>query len=243
MKVVLVTGAAGGIGSALCEVFTQADYYVVATDYHQPTLGHVNLAIDLLRLVNDLAYQQISLQAIADVLPNGQLDVLINNAALQIVAPVENLTLDNFRNSMDVNVSAAFLLIQSFLAHLVITQGSVINIATIHARLTKPEFVAYATSKTALLGLTQALAVDVGSKVRVNAISPAAIATPMLQAGFVGNPTGYACLEEHHPSARIGTPDEVAKLALFLASDDSKFINGANISIDGAIGVRLHDPV
>jgi len=242
MKVVLVTGAAGGIGSVLCDVFAQADYYVVATDYHQPTRGHVNLAIDLLRLVNDLAYQQVSLQAIADVLPNGQLDVLINNAALQIVAPIENLTLDNFRNSMDVNVSAAFLLIQTFLAHLVIMQGSIINIATIHTRLTKPEFVAYATSKTALLGLTQALAVDIGSKVRVNAISPAAIATPMLQAGFTGNPTGYSCLEEHHPSGRIGTPTEVAKLALFLASDDSKFINGANISIDGAIGVRLHDP-
>ncbi|HNC04229.1 MAG TPA: SDR family oxidoreductase, partial [Agitococcus sp.] len=157
--------------------------------------------------------------------------------------PVEQLTLESFQISQNVNVTAPFLLIKALLPELEKVKGSIINIASIHAQLTKPEFVAYATSKSALVGLTQALAVEVGARVRVNAISPAAIATPMLQAGFEGNAAAYTALKSHHPCGDIGVPEEVANLAVFLASNQARFINGANISINGAIGARLHDPV
>jgi NAD(P)-dependent dehydrogenase (short-subunit alcohol dehydrogenase family) len=108
--------------------------------------------------------------------------------------------------------------------------------------LTKPNFSAYATSKSALEGLTRALAVELGSSVRVNAIAPAAIETPMLQAGFEGNPDGLTQLANHHPSGRLGQAGEVAQLAHFIAQFPSRFLNGAVLGLDGGIAARLHDP-
>jgi NAD(P)-dependent dehydrogenase (short-subunit alcohol dehydrogenase family) len=118
----------------------------------------------------------------------------------------------------------------------------VINIASIHALLTKPRFSAYATSKSALIGLTRALAVELGGRVRVNAISPAAIATPMLESGFSEDPEGLNRLAAYHPSACIGVPDDVARAALCLAEVKGAFLNGAIVGVDGGIGARLHDP-
>jgi NAD(P)-dependent dehydrogenase (short-subunit alcohol dehydrogenase family) len=118
----------------------------------------------------------------------------------------------------------------------------VINIGSIHARRTKPEFVAYATSKGALETLTRALAVELGSRARVNAISPAAIDTPMLRAGFEGQTQNYEALAQCHPAGRIGTPVELAELALFLASDSALFQNGSIVDFSGGNSGRLHDP-
>ena len=86
------------------------------------------------------------------------------------------------------------------------------------------------------------MAIDFGQFVRVNIIQPAAISTEMLVDGFKNNPEGLKQLEDFHPSGFIGAPEDVAKLAVFLSKDESRFINGASIDIDGAIGVRLHDP-
>ncbi|MFZ3140026.1 SDR family NAD(P)-dependent oxidoreductase [Polaromonas sp.] len=237
----MITGASGGIGEALCRQFLQANYRVIATDRFLPINGTVNIAIDLEELVKDATYRTEKLQALRESC-DGHLDALVNNAALQITVPFELLALEDFMSSQKINVAAPFLLAQAMLSELRAAHGSIINIASIHAQKTKPNFVAYATSKAALLGLTQAMAVELGASIRVNAISPAAIMTPMLQAGFEGNTDGFAALKTHHPAGRIGTTDEVARLALFLASDQALFINGANLCIDGAIGVRLHDP-
>jgi NAD(P)-dependent dehydrogenase (short-subunit alcohol dehydrogenase family) len=119
----------------------------------------------------------------------------------------------------------------------------VINIASIHAGLTKPGFSAYSTSKSGLVGLTRSLAVELGAKVRVNAISPAAIDTPMLRDGFSENLAGLAELERIHPGGIIGTPTEVAELAFFMARNESKFLNGSIVGLDGGISGRLHDPI
>jgi NAD(P)-dependent dehydrogenase (short-subunit alcohol dehydrogenase family) len=117
-----------------------------------------------------------------------------------------------------------------------------VNISSIHARLTKPDFVAYATSKAALSGLTRAMAVDLGDRIRVNAIEPAAISTPMLKAGFESHPEQYAALARCHPQGRMGTPTEVAALALSLVSGELRFMHGACVGLDGGISARLHDP-
>jgi NAD(P)-dependent dehydrogenase (short-subunit alcohol dehydrogenase family) len=124
-----------------------------------------------------------------------------------------------------------------------VAAGAVVNIASIHATLTKPEFVAYATSKAALVGMTRDMAVELGKRVRVNAICPGAIDTDMLRAGFEGKEHEFRLLEKAHPTGSIGTPDDVAKLAVFLASPNNAFFTGGVYSIDGAIGARLHDPV
>jgi NAD(P)-dependent dehydrogenase (short-subunit alcohol dehydrogenase family) len=123
-----------------------------------------------------------------------------------------------------------------------LAKGCVINISSIHARLTKPNFVAYATSKAALSGMTRAMAVDLGGRVRVNAIEPAAISTDMLKAGFKDHPEQYAALEQCHPLGRIGTPEEVAALALSIVDGELRFLHGACVGMDGGISARLHDP-
>lgn len=116
-----------------------------------------------------------------------------------------------------------------------------INISSIYARLTKANFVAYASSKAALSGMTRAMAVDLGGRVRVNAIEPAAIVTDMLKAGFAGAPERFAQLQDCHPQGRIGSPEEVAALAAAIASGELRFLHGACIAMEGGSG-RLHDP-
>lgn len=241
MKSALITGAAGGIGQALCHEFHAAGYLVIALD-EVAVPGFDSILLDLARFVDDPEYRRERFVALHALLPSGALDVLVNNAATQIVAPLEVLLPEEISRTMNVNVLAPFFLIKGLLESLRKTSGCVVNIASIHASQTKPGFSAYATSKAALLGMTRALAVELGGVVRVNCISPAAINTPMLRAGFAGNQDGYARLESYHPVGRIGDPREVAGMALFLASDAAKFINGADIPMDGGIAARLHDP-
>ncbi|NJL86666.1 MAG: SDR family oxidoreductase [Leptolyngbyaceae cyanobacterium SM1_1_3] len=194
-------------------------------------------------LCRDQDYQSKVLAQVRSHLNSNPLKVLINNAAIQVVKPVEQITPTYWHATLDVNLVAPFLLTQAFLGDLTITQGSIVNIASIHATLTKPEFVCYATSKAALVGLTRSLAVELGDRVRINAITPAAVATPMLLAGFEGKNKAFEELGQMHPIGRIATPQEVAQAALFLASDQASFITGAVLSLDGGIGSRLHDPV
>jgi NAD(P)-dependent dehydrogenase (short-subunit alcohol dehydrogenase family) len=133
-------------------------------------------------------------------------------------------------------------LAQALLSDLEAAVGSVVNIASIHAVATKPGFVCYATSKAALVGLTRAMAVDLGPRIRVNALLPAAVDTPMLRESFSGSETALGELGRMHPAGRIARPEEVARAAVFLASDQASFMTGAAVHVDGGIAGRLHDP-
>lgn len=244
-KACLVTGAAGGIGRALVRVFHDAGYYVIATDQvEQPADQACDryLRIDLGQFVEEEACAQLSIASIREALGGRELHALINNAAVQILGGVDEIDRQAWRQTMDVNLTAPFLLIKALLPSLETCHGAVVNIGSIHARLTKKNFVAYATSKAALAGMTRALAVDLGARVRVNAIEPAAIETEMLRAGFAGKPELYQELEMCHPLQRIGRPEEVARLALAIAGGGMDFLNGACIGLDGGIGARLRDP-
>ena len=116
-----------------------------------------------------------------------------------------------------------------------------VNVASIHANLTKPGFVAYATSKAALVGLTRSMAVDLGRRVRVNAVLPAATATPMLTAGL-GGAAELEALGAMHPLGRIARPEEIAAAVVYLASEAASFVTGTVLAVDGGVGARLHDP-
>lgn len=242
---VLITGANGGMGAALCALFQQRGWYVIATDLQpEPASAcQAYVAADLSRISMEPSYWADRLQRVQACLPDsGRLDLLINNAARQIVAPIERLTAADWQETMQVNVTAAFLLVQGLLKELECAGGMVINIASVHAQLTKSQFTAYATSKAAVVGLTRALAVELGGRVRVNAVCPAAVATPMLVAGFEGNTEGLEKLAACHPSRCIGTPEDVAGLVFSLTEHSSHYINGAIINVDGGIGSRLFDP-
>jgi NAD(P)-dependent dehydrogenase (short-subunit alcohol dehydrogenase family) len=241
----VVTGAAGGIGQVLAAEFERAGYRVIATDVLPRPDGLVCrrfMQVDVERTVADEAYAAEVLGEIATEVGERGLGVLINNAAVQILGGIDSLTRADWRRTLDVNLVAPFVWAQALLPALERARGCIINISSIHARLTKRHFVAYATSKAALSGMTRALAVDLGGRVRVNAIEPAAISTPMLEAGFIDHPDRFEQLRHAHPVGRIGTPVEVASLALALGDGHMGFVNGACVSLDGAIGARLHDP-
>ncbi len=242
----LITGVSGGIGSALVQAFHAAGYRIIATDLvppvNVPNIDHF-FQINLERLIENETEANAFYQEIRSVLKDAGLKVLVNNAALQIIKPLHELTVRDLMRTLNTNTAAPFFLIQHFISDLEKLGGSVVNISSIHAKLTKPNFVAYATSKAALSGLTRAMAVEMGARIRINAIAPAAIATSMLKAGFEGRPESFQQLSDMHPTGRIGEPSEVASLAVFLASANAQFINGAVLDLDGGIGSRLHDPV
>lgn len=243
-KTALITGALGGIGVALVRAFAGAGYRVIATDRRPDGKDNAEyVQFDIARLVSDDAYRAATTAKLRSLLGAAGLHVLVNNAAVQHLGSLAELTAADLRDTFDTNVLGPFLLIQALLPDLEKAQGSVVNVSSVHASLTKPGFAAYATSKAALLGLTRSLAVDLGSRVRVNCILPAATDTPMLRAGFEGNAAGYATLASMHPSGRIASPDEVARVALFLASADASAVTGAALGVDGGIAGRLHDPV
>ena len=244
MKTALITGALGGIGQALCSEFQQAGYFVIGTDKREGKCAcDAFLHVDVRDLYTNT---DIRAKVMADVRtivgPHG-LKVLVNNAATQVLNKTDDVKIEDWDATLETNLVAPFLLVQGLLSELEKAKGSVVNIASIHAVATKPGFVCYATSKAALVGMTRALAVDLGPRVRINAINPAATATPMLLAGFEGKPKQFEELSKMHPLERIAQPAEVAKTALFLASDDAAYITGSVLHIDGGIGSRLHDPV
>jgi len=171
------------------------------------------------------------------------ISAVVNNAAIQILGSTEDLRLEDFSKTMDVNVFAPLALIQLFLADLKSNKGTVVNIGSIHSSLTKPGFVSYATSKSAIEGLGSALAVDLGKTgITINTIKPAAIQTEMLEESFVNSPNDLEQLAGFHPSGIIGQVGDVAELVTYLISTSSQFLNGSSIDLSGAIHHRLHDP-
>lgn len=246
-RLAIVTGAVGGIGQAVVEVFTAAGYKILALDkVPQPEVFacHHYMQVDLAELVTCAEYADQVFDEMHRILSSNQLalSALINNAAIQSLASTVDITIEDWRTTLDVNLLAPFLLTQRLLGQLERANGCAINIGSVHARLTKPKFVTYATSKSALAGLTRAMAVDVGSKIRINAIEPAAVQTDMLLEGFDGKLKELGVLANCHPRGKLGTAQEVAKLALAIASGDIDFLHGCCVGLDGGISGRLHDP-
>jgi NAD(P)-dependent dehydrogenase (short-subunit alcohol dehydrogenase family) len=243
--VVIITGASGGIGQALVETFSNAGYAVIATDITAPPSGSAHthfVEADLQQTVADQAYADAVFAEIHRCIEGRPLKALINNAAVQVLGKVEDLSREDWRRTLDINLLAPFLWTQGFLKALEAAKGCVINISSIHARLTKRGFAAYATSKAALSGLTRSLAIELGNRVRVNGIEPAAIRTAMLEAGFDGDAQGLSRLEQFHPSKCLGTVAGVGQLALWLVKTDTPFLNGTIVPFNGGIGSCLHDP-
>jgi NAD(P)-dependent dehydrogenase (short-subunit alcohol dehydrogenase family) len=240
--VALVTGAQGGIGRAICDAFSSSGCRVIGVDHRENTNfdGHwVNF--DLIKLHTDRHLSIIFFDKIKKI-SNGHLNALVNNAAIQIVKPLIEITYEDWNLTLNTNLLAPFWLTQKLYPLLRRSKGCVINVASIHASLTKSHFCLYSTSKGALVSLTRSLAIDCSPDVRVNSILPAATDTNMLRDGFKNKLRKYNELKRYHPLERIAKPEEVAHAAVFLASNSASFITGTSLSIDGGIGVCLHDP-
>lgn len=241
---VIITGALGGIGKTLCEVLKEKGFHVIGIDRKKNVskTDYPVIRYDISTISLPDNQEELKTLIYAE-LGNNAIKSIINNAAIQIVRNTAEITWDDWARTFGTNVFAPFFIIRMFLEELKKCRGSVINMASIHARLTKKDFTAYSTSKGALVSLTRAMALDLAPDVRVNAIMPAATDTPMLREGFKENPEGFTLLEEYHPLKRIADPKEIATTASFLISDDSSFITGSTIWVDGGIGGVLNDPV
>ncbi len=242
---VLITGCNGGIGTRLVDAFIKNGDRVVGVDRMTaakptPEMSFVQMDIgDFARTPKSISEFEKKVRAACGDAP---LRAVINNAAVQHLGRLDALAADAILETLDVNVVAPMLIAKAFLPDLEKDGGVILNIGSVHAEATKPGFAAYATSKAALHGMTRALAIDLGPAVRVNALAPAATRTDMLEAGFAGDAKAMQALTDVHPLQRIADPEEIARIAVFLAGKDASFMTGATIYADGGVLSRLHDP-
>ena len=248
-KIVLVTGAAGGIGKGLVEELAKADWAVLGSDHPQAVPDQCTrdqclawIPADLSVLSQEPKRMEAFVGNVSSASGGRDLSAIIHNAALQRLGNFEQLSITDWNETISVNLMAPVVINKALIDQLQRQKGSIIHIGSIHSQLTKPGFTAYATSKAALAGLTRAMAVELGGTIRVNAIEPAAISTPMLEAGFAGNPELRAQLDSYHPTNSIGSPIDIAKTVLFLLNPSCSFLNGCVLSLGGGIHSRLHDP-
>ena len=239
-KAVILTGAAGGIGTTIYDVLKE-NYEVLGFDLI------TNERIEFLDL-NEFAKSEKAQNHFYETITNkclrNNLTIygIINNAAIQKLGSLEQLNLNDWEQTISVNLTAPMFLSKIFKKELSLSFGVIINISSVHALSSKYNFSFYATSKAALSGLTRSLALEMAPHVRVNAILPAAIETDMLKKGFFNREEQLNLLKDYHPLKRIGQPSDIAALVKYLLSDHSKFITGSNIPVDGGILSRLHDP-
>lgn len=168
---------------------------------------------------------------------------LVNNAAIQINKTIEETTFEEWNRQMAVNLGGVFLCSKYFLPHLRKTKGSIINMASVNGFFVEAGCAGYCATKAGIIGLTKAMAIDHGKDgVRINCISPGYIDAGLAEGFFQSQPDPALARKEAgklHALWRIGRPEEVAKAALFLASDDSSFVTGTNLIVDGGFGSGL----
>jgi NAD(P)-dependent dehydrogenase (short-subunit alcohol dehydrogenase family) len=235
-KVAIVTGGASGIGQAAARLFAQAGAKVVIGDVHDATAVAAEIG-GLYHPTDVRRSDQVKALVERAVREYGRLDVAFNNAGIEIHAPLAVTDDDAHRNLIDVNVNGVFYglkhAIQAMVANPGPTRGSIINTASVAGLIGAVMLSSYDAAKHAVVGLTKTAALEYGTLgIRVNAVCPGVIRTPMLD-GFNATEEILAAMARTHALGRIGEPIEVARLALFLASDDASFITGQAIAVDG----------
>ena len=239
-EIVIITGHTGGIGAEIAKQVAQKGYEVLGIDQISGTGDYLEIIADLSD-ITDEANTSFE-RDLKVLLTHRKVKAVINCAAIQVVKPVNEIKMSEMQRSLTVNTLAPLRLVQLTLNELEATDGIVINIGSIHSRLTKKNFLAYSVSKAALTGLTRAMSVELGKRIRVVEIQPAAISTPMLEAGFSNNAEQRKLLDDFHPTGKIGQPGEVAELCLLLVENKIPFLNGSILQLDGGISHVLSDP-
>jgi len=240
-KRALVTGGASGIGAATCRAFAEAGSEVLVADIDEA--GALRLAGELpharaLRL--DVSREDSARAVFASL---ERLDILVNNAGIGLVGGIEETAPGDFDRLIEVNVRGVFLVTQAAMPLLVASHGCIINIGSVAGlRGVKKRF-AYCATKGAILAMTLQLAVDYPTQIRVNCIAPATVHTPFVEAYLEKNykhekDAVRDQLHARQPIGRMGRPEEIASLAVYLASDEAAFVTGSIMAIDGGWTAR-----
>lgn len=252
-RVVVVTGGTRGIGWQCVRQFAERGARVLACGVDEVELDNVRQqalpAIEP-RCLDVRSEESVDALFQSESLAAG-IDVLVNCAGIQRFGDAVATTLEDWNEVMQVNVTGAFLASRDAIPLMRKRGGgSIVNVASIHARVTAGGRVAYVTSKTALLGLTRAMSLDHASEgIRVNAVLPGTIETPMLTDGWAKlrpdrtTDEMRSAISAVNPLGRIGTTDDVAAAIVFLASAGAAFITGAELVVDGGIVNKLALPV
>lgn len=245
-KVAIVTGGGKGIGAAICSAFAKEGAHVVVadidTDGAGATVGSLQQSGGSAASVeaNIADPRSVAAMVAFAIEQYGHIDILVNNAGARIIKGLMQHTLDDWNQMLSINLTGPFICAQAVIPHM-ITQGSgkIINLASIASFMGRPNRCAYVAAKSGVLGLTRAMAADLaGKNIRVNAIAPGMIASPFNQSFAEANDTGPAWAQENL-LGRWGQPEDIAGAAVFLASDESSFVTGSEIKIEGGwLGAR-----
>jgi glucose 1-dehydrogenase len=254
-KNVLVTGGTSGIGQAIAVRFAFEGTHVAvnylkhiedagATDemihealeqcIHEVKTHGVNHVL----VQADVSQEDEVAHMVQEVIEKlGGLDILINNAGIQVPADSHQMSSDSFDRVLSVNVRGAFLCAREAIKHFLSENkpGVIINVTSVHQVIPKPRFVGYSVSKGGMQNLTRTLALEYAGKgIRVNAIGPGATITPINRA-WVDDPENRAEVVKHIPMGRAGTSEEMAAITAFLASDEAAYITGQTLFVDGGL--------
>jgi meso-butanediol dehydrogenase/(S,S)-butanediol dehydrogenase/diacetyl reductase len=242
MSIVLVTGASSGIGAATAIAFAEAGWDVMAAGRDEGRLEEVADVSDKISTWSgELVESEDCNELVADTIDEfGNIDCLVNCAGVIVRANATDTSDDDWRLTMGINLDAVFYLSRAALPFLLNTTGSIVNVASDWGLKGGERAAAYCASKGAVVQLTRAMAIDhARDGLRINAVCPGDIDTPMLvneaEDEGVDLNEHLAQAAEESPNGRIGTPEEVAALILFLASDAATHITGTAIPIDGGV--------
>jgi 3alpha(or 20beta)-hydroxysteroid dehydrogenase len=239
-KVVLVTGAARGIGAAIAQRFAKEGADLLLTDNDEA--GARQVAADIGNgsgahghdVTSETEWEAVAAWALE---AHGRVDVLVNNAGVFLLARLEETTLEDFRRVQDVNQVGVFLGMRTLAPAMAARgSGSIINVSSVSGLMGTPYLTAYVAGKWAVRGMTKAVAKELAaSGVRVNSLHPGQIDTDMHARQRERTPELVDRLVAGIPMRRIGEAEEVAEAALFLASDESRYVTGSELAVDGAV--------
>ncbi len=244
-KTAIISGGSDGIGRAIaaCFVAEGAKTWICGRTQDKLDTAVKDIGGDICAQALDVGDAESYVDFIKTVAAKDGLDVLINNAPYVGYGMLADTALDEFQTNFRINVDAAYAAMQASFSAMADKGGSIINLSSINGKRAMQGMSGYSAAKAALLHLTRAAAMEgARANIRVNTITPGPIMTPGTRAYFQSDPEAGAKIEAANPMGRIGEPEEVAQVALFLASDMASYVTGADIPVDGGKANELYVP-